>query len=149
MKLDLSQGFEAEVRDPRFTDERKALLVSPRAGLKEEEIFDSVVIRFEDVVREKSDELSRFEAREGCWRLREAVRPLRGDEPVDVDDDSLQELCETLLGNGYGERWYDGDERIAAWNPAHREPDEELLAEHDEYVERRRRELAEEQEAEA
>jgi hypothetical protein len=134
LELDLSRGFDAEVRDPRFSDERKALLVSAREGVKDDDILDNSVLRFEDVMRDK-DDLSRFEKREGCWRLVEAVRPLRGEEPVEIDSDSLQELCENLISNRYGERFYDEDgRRIPVWEPTHREPDDELLSTRHEYV---------------
>jgi len=135
MKLDLSRGFDAEVRDARLSDERRVLLVSAREGVKDDGILDSPVLRFEDFLQEKTDDLSRFEARAGCWRLVEAVRPLRGEGPVEIDSDSLQGLCERLISNRYGERFYDTDERrIPAWQPTHREPDDELLSARHEYV---------------
>ena len=135
MKLDLSRAFDAEVRDPRLSDERRVLLVSTREGVKDDDILDSPVLRFEDALQEKAEDLSRFEARAGCWRLVEVVRPLRGGEPVEIDRDSLQELCENLISNRYGERFYDEDgRRIPAWQPTHREPDDELLSARHEYV---------------
>jgi hypothetical protein len=143
LKLDLSRGFDAEVRDPRFSDERRALLVSAREGVKDDDILDSPVLRFEDVTQDK-DGLSRFEKREGCWRLVEVVRPLRGEELVEIDSDSLQALCENLISNRYGERFYDEDgRRIPAWQPTHREPDDELLSARHEYVREKIREAYE------
>lgn len=107
-------------------------------------MLDSPVLRFEDVTQDRIDDLSRYEAHEGCWRLAETVRPLRGEEPVEVDSDSLREFCEVLIANGYGERFYDADgRRIAAWQPTHREPDDELLSTHHDYVREKIREAYE------
>jgi hypothetical protein len=120
--------------DARLSDEREVLSVTLEDAVYQGE-HELVLAHFEEVSDEIADyaDLSDYEAREGCWRLAEVVD--RHGFEVELADDALEELCEVLIGEAYGERFYDADERrIPAWQPTHREPDDELLSTRHEYV---------------
>jgi len=134
----------AATYDARLSDEREVLSVTLEDEAYQGE-HELVLAHFEEVSDEIAGyaELSDYEAREGCWRLAEVVD--RHGFEVDLADDALQELCEALIGDGRGERFYDADERrVPAWQPMHREPDDELLCARFEYVRERIREQYEE-----
>jgi hypothetical protein len=107
--------------DTRLSDEREVLV----ATLDEE----PVEVRFEKI----TDEVETEYDHEDAWRLAEAWN-YRRDTQHRLSNAVLRKLCELLTQEGYG-RFYDGgDERVAAWDPAHRDPDDELVEVHDEYV---------------
>jgi hypothetical protein len=116
--------------DARLSDEREALV----ATLDEE----PVEVRFEKI----TDEVDTEYDREDAWRFSEAWDFRKGmQRPIHVIE--VGQIAEKLTQEGYG-RFYDPDEnRLPAWDPGIRNPDDELVKEHGEYVRARIREWSE------
>jgi len=134
--------------DARLSDEREVLVAHLRDDAYEGD-HRRVEVRFENVTAEVARErkISDFEASAGCWVLSEIVDDREAElSHLDFGDNSFADLCETLIDGGYGSRYYRAAEdgarrRVPAWAPQHREPDEELLERHHDYVRMRIHEM--------
>jgi len=123
---------DTRIVDARLHDEKDALLVVLKDG--------PVEVRFEHVSDERRKRARKNRRRE--WKLAETVdyRDERHAETleeceVDLDDDTIHQLCEGLYHNAYGKYWYDQNgDRIPTWDPGVEYPDDDLLEEHTEYV---------------
>lgn len=116
--------------DARLSDEREVLV----ATLEEE----LVEVRFERITDKVETEYEMEEA----WRFVEAWN-YRKDRERPLSEQELQEVAERLTVEGFGKFYTGSGERIAAWDPAHRDPDDELVEVHGEYVRATIREWAE------